>query len=103
MNTSNFTFPKALTALPNWVCWRLEKVKGRDCKVPYNAKTGGKAMPNNPETWATFDEAVAAMQKYGFLGVGFMFTLESEIVGIDLDKCFDEHGNPKHTYYCSQK
>jgi primase-polymerase (primpol)-like protein len=33
------------------------------------------------------------MQKYGFLGVGFMFTLESGIVGIDLDKCFDEHGN----------
>lgn len=90
-------FPKELAALPNWVCWRLEpdkKAEGRTTKVPYSPKNALKASSNKPNTWGTLDEALLFMDKYTFTGVGFVFTEESGIVGIDIDHCLDEHGNP---------
>lgn len=60
-------FPKELTALQNWVCWRLEpdkKAEGRTTKVPYSPKTALKASSNKPDTWGTLDEALLFMDKY---------------------------------------
>lgn len=64
-----------------WVNWRREEVDGRPTKLPYNPKTGGKAMSNNPATWATYELAEQEASKYD--GVGFMFA--SGICGIDID------------------
>lgn len=85
------TFPEALTSLPQWVCWRLEPDKngGKPRKVPYNPKTGARASSTNPASWALFNEAQAAVAKYGFTGLGFVFTKEGGIVGIDIDHCRD--------------
>lgn len=85
-------FPQALAALPQWVCWRLEPDPkgGKDNKVPYNPKTGKKASSTNPQTWSALDVALAAAEKYLYTGVGFVFTREGGIVGIDIDHCRDE-------------
>ena len=72
--------PQELKALKQWVCWS-------DDKLPKNPRTGGNAQSNNKSTWGTFDEAVAAVSKYGFKGVGFMFA--PPYFGVDLDKCLD--------------
>lgn len=68
-----------LKAERRWVCYTADK-------VPINAKTGNAASSTNPETWATYDEAVRAVSRYKCAGVGMVFTGDG-IVGIDLDDC----------------
>ena len=84
-------FLPELAALPNWVCWRLEKdaKKNRDAKVPYSPKTGKKASCSNPFTWDTLDEALYYAEKYMFSGIGFVFTEGCGIIGIDIDHCIE--------------
>ena len=72
--------PNELKRVPNWVCWTNDK-------LPKNPHTGGNAQSNNKSTWGTFDEAVAAVEKYKFNGIGFMFA--PPYFGVDLDKCLD--------------
>ncbi len=72
--------PNELKAVKNWVCWDSGK-------LPKNPYTGGNAMSNNRETWSDFDTAMQAVEKYGFKGVGFMFS--PPYFGVDLDKCID--------------
>jgi hypothetical protein len=81
--------PEELRALPNWIAWRREKRAGksgvvRETKVPYNAITGKLAKSNDPSTWTTFENAMAAL-KNGYDGVGFCLTPPH--VGVDLDGC----------------
>ena len=65
-----------------WICWRYETDKdGRPTKIPYNAKTGGKAMSNNRQSWSDYQTAFSACKKYN--GMGFMFA--DGICGIDID------------------
>jgi hypothetical protein len=84
------TIPQEMRDLPNWVCWRLEKRKNekgeeKDSKPPVNPLTGMDAKTNNPQTWATFQEALEASKR--FSGIGFVFTADSPFCGIDLDDC----------------
>ena len=83
------TFPPELAVLNQWVCWRREKdAKGeRDTKVPYNPRSGGKASSTNPDTWTPLDFAEKALRKNSYSGLGFMFTKEAGIVGVDIDHC----------------
>jgi len=83
------SFPPELAALRQWVCWRREKdAKGeRDTKIPYNPKTGGKASSTNPDTWTDLDFAARACELHSYSGIGFMFTREAGVVGIDIDHC----------------
>lgn len=83
MITKIENIPKELKAVNNWVCWT-----GSD-KIPKNPHTGGNAMANNPATWGSFEEAVAACEKYHYDGVGFEFDTKSGYFGVDLDKCLD--------------
>lgn len=91
----NNTFPCALSALRQWVCWRSERddKSHRNAKIPYNPATGYKASPTAPETWGTLDQALEAKDKYLFSGIGFVFTAESGIIGIDIDHCLTD-GQP---------
>lgn len=73
--------PKELQSLPQWVCW-----VGSD-KVPKNPHTGGNAASNRSETWGSFEDAVAACDKYRFDGLGFMFA--NGYFGVDLDHCLN--------------
>jgi len=56
------SFPKELTALPQWICWRLEPDPkgGKPRKVPYDPKTGRKGSSTNPQAWGTIAQAEAA-------------------------------------------
>ena len=87
--------PQELRILRQWVCWRLEQDtrSEKDTKVPYCPKTGRRASPSNPNTWGTLDEALLYKEKYLFSGIGFVFTAESGIIGIDIDHCLD-NGQP---------
>lgn len=73
--------PSELKRLKNWVCWTVDK-------IPKNPNTGGNSMSNNKSTWGTYTQAIEACKKYGFDGIGFMFT--PPYFGVDLDKCVDK-------------
>lgn len=78
--------PEELKALPRWVVWKIEKTRdGKETKVPYNARSVGRAKSTNPGTWSDYATAVAASK--GYAGVGFV--IGPPYVGIDLDKCRD--------------
>jgi len=85
------TFPPELAALRQWVCWRLEKDAKceRTTKIPYNPRSGGKASSTNPDTWADLDFAARACELHSYTGLGFVFTKEAGIVGVDIDHCID--------------
>ena len=72
--------PEELKRLKQWVCWD-------GTKLPKNPYTGGNAQSNNPQTWSDYETAVAAVSKYHFGGIGFMFA--PPYFGVDLDHCVD--------------
>ena len=84
-------YPKELAALPQWVCWHLEPNPkgGKARKVPYNPMTGRRASSTDPKSWVSLEQAMAAQQQYHYKGLGFVFTAESGIVGVDIDHCVD--------------
>jgi hypothetical protein len=75
--------------LRQWLCWRIEQHDGKLTKVPYCPLTGEKASSTNPETWVGYSEAVKASKEQGYGGIGFVFTPEDDLCGIDLDGCID--------------
>ena len=86
--------PEELRTLPQWVLWHKETRGGKSTKVPVQAKdTLRRASSTDPATWATFEEAREAFEawrEHGRAdGIGFVFTREAGIVGIDFDHCRD--------------
>lgn len=77
--------PQELKARRAWVCWRLVTRDGKATKLPVNPATGRNAKSNDPRTWATFAEALAAAPRFD--GVGIMFS--DGLCGCDLDHCRD--------------
>ena len=76
-----------LTEMPNWVVWRWEEVKGKRTKVPYQPRRPkAKAKNNDPETWGSYSEALAAFDAGGVSGIGFCL-LNSDIAAFDIDHC----------------
>lgn len=89
-------FPAELTARNQWCLWRIEPDrKGRPTKVPYRPD-GRKASSDDPATWSTFTTVNAMLQErpghYG--GVGFFFSADDPVCGVDLDASLDADGNP---------
>lgn len=84
--------PLALKKIPRWVLWRFVEVGEDDnkrwSKLPLQA-SGKAASSSRPETWTDFIEAEAAYQTGKFDGVGFVFDGSDQLVGIDLDDCYD--------------
>ena len=91
------SIPSALKDLPQWVLWKIEKRRQRDgtlkpTKVPYNPRyPQEKACANLPSTWGAYRTAVRLYRadpvRWG--GIGFEFTPESGIFGVDLDHVYD--------------
>ncbi len=87
--------PFELRALPRWVCWRLEPDPdgGKPKKIPVNPRTAGKAMSNAASTWATFDDATAALESHSeWAGLMLALVADDDLVAIDLDGCLDASG-----------
>lgn len=82
--------PAELIACDQWVIWRLEPTDdSRPTKVPYRAATPGmKASTTDPETWGSYEAALAAAERDDVAGIGFVFTPRDPFAGIDLDGCF---------------
>lgn len=76
MNYSNI--PEELRKLKQWVCVK------EGSKVPMQALVPYPASSTNPNTWATFEDAVCAVEEGYYDYIGFVFN-DNGIVGIDLD------------------
>jgi putative DNA primase/helicase len=74
--------PSELKERNQRVRYRIEDRQGKLTKVPLNPRTGQRASSTDPSTWGTYEEAVNS--RIGN-GIGFVFTLNTGIVGIDLD------------------
>jgi primase-polymerase (primpol)-like protein len=75
--------------LRQWLCWRIEDRDGKPTKVPYDPSTGEKAESTNPKTWTSYEKARGACRDHGYEGIGFVFTPEDDLCGVDLDRCLD--------------
>jgi primase-polymerase (primpol)-like protein len=78
-----------LRDLRQWLVWRSEERDGKPTKIPYSPLTGSKASSTDPKTWAGYPEAVSVCKERGFDGVGFVFTSEDDLCGVDLDGCLN--------------
>lgn len=82
--------PDELKRLGQWVGWRFEHTdQGKPTKVPYNVRAGYHASTTDPQTWAPFADAVAAVAAGHVHGIGFVFTEGDDYAGIDLDTPYD--------------
>src|SRR5919107_1680161 len=75
--------------LRQWLCWRKEERDGKSTKIPYSPTTGQRASSTDANTWSDYEEAVKACKNYGYSGIGFVFTAEDDLCGVDLDGCLD--------------
>lgn len=73
------TIPKELLELRQWVV-------SDDTKRPFDPKTKTLADVTNPDTWATYEQAIKA----GYPYIGFVFTKNDPFVFIDLDNKEDD-------------
>jgi putative DNA primase/helicase len=90
--------PRELRECPQWVSWHWAERDGKRTKIPINPKVTDrndnpiKARSNDRHTWGTYDQAVAFTEKHGLDGVGFMFSVDDDYAGVDLDHCVNEAG-----------
>jgi putative DNA primase/helicase len=78
-----------ITDLEQWLCWRREEREGKPTRVPYSPATGQRASSTKPETWTGYQEALRACKEQGYGGIGFVFTPEDDLCGVDLDGCLN--------------
>jgi|694.fasta_scaffold90268_1 hypothetical protein len=78
--------PAELRNCAQWVCWKNIDRDGKPTKIPVQPN-GTPAKSSDPETWSTYQAAVAQSHKYA--GVGFVFSVDDDFAGVDLDGCRD--------------
>lgn len=94
------TVPETLRQRPTWVCWRYQFDSGRDewIKVPADVSTGSFASSTDPDTWVSFEDAVAYHEPSDTDtdGIGYVIHDGDTVAGVDLDDCRDpETGDPE--------
>lgn len=77
--------PWELRRLDQWVC------ANEGSKVPMQATRCCAASSTNPDTWSSFEDALAAVESGFYDYIGFVFN-DNGIVGIDIDKGYTECG-----------
>lgn len=87
------TIPQEIRSSRQLVVWKRQERKGKVTKVPFCPTTRSKADTMDPETWGDIDDCLNALESGKFDGIGYVFTKEAGIVGIDLDHCIDRAGN----------
>ena len=80
---------KNIRDLRQWLCWRIEEREGKPTKVPYSPLLGEKASTTDPQTWASYSEAVEAYGEHGYSGIGLVFSEDDPFCGVDLDGCLN--------------
>jgi len=79
--------PDALVEREQWVCWREEDRDGKPTKVPVMPASGAFASTTDPDTWTGFETTLEFLDTGEADGVGFVFSEDDPIVGVDLDDC----------------
>ena len=74
--------PQELRMLKQWVC------ANESSKVPMQATCNFPASSTNPDTWASFEDALWAVEHGYYDYLGFVFN-DNGIVGIDLDDAIE--------------
>ncbi|QKY20745.1 hypothetical protein B4589_010270 [Halolamina sp. CBA1230] len=91
--TTALSVPSTLAERDQWICWREEDREGQDkpTKVPVDPATGSYASATDPDSWTTFEQAREAEDgaRVESNGLGFVFTPEDTLVGVDLDDARD--------------
>lgn len=86
--------PIELRCVPRWVMWSFVEVgdgeNKRWAKMPLQT-SGKSASSTNPETWTDYLSVEQAYKTNRFDGIGFVFSQDDNLVGIDLDDCYDHH------------
>jgi putative DNA primase/helicase len=80
--------PALIRGLPNWVVWRFVQRPNRPKpdKMPFQALAPAQvASHSNKSHWTDFEMALRCLEQGGFEGLGFVFSKEANITGIDLD------------------
>ena len=91
--------PDEIISSRRWVCYKIVDRNGHKSKPPVSPVEGEKIGCNNPESWATFDEAAAYCVSHHLAGVGIMLN-DDGVCAIDIDDCIDDEGNM--TLYASR-
>lgn len=90
--------PDEMKARPNWVVvktwWNADKGKYNKRPVNCNSDKGEYAESDNPETWTTFDNALKYLKEKGGTTVAYALDGKDNVSCIDLDRCYDENGQP---------
>mgnify|MGYP006286685763 FL=1 len=84
-----------------WVIWRKGKVKedGKFPKFPLCPSTG-EIINGSHESGeylkkaTTYEEALSAQKKFGASGLGYVLSKDDPFVGVDVDGCLDNGGDP---------
>lgn len=87
--------PNELKRLNQWVC------ANKDSKVPMQANRPYAASSTDPNTWASFEDALWAVEHGYYDYLGFVFN-DNGIVGIDLDDAFTATMIPIVEDICNQ-
>lgn len=90
--------PESLANLPRWVCWKWEWREDKWTKPLFNAKSDDYAKSDDPSTWVSYSEAMAAYRRNKeFAGIGFVFTPDDDLMGVDVDGCLNPDGTVTDT------
>lgn len=86
--------PEKLTDLEQWICWQTAKRDGKETKIPikpYHTNGTPNASATEPGNWRDLETALAFHEsdRVQTDGIGFVFTSDTPIVGVDLDGCRD--------------
>jgi primase-polymerase (primpol)-like protein len=81
--------PTRLRDRTQWVCWMDRERDGKTTKCPVSPDESGLASSTDIGTWGTLERALAAASRDGINGIGFVFTDDDDLVGVDLDDCRD--------------
>ncbi|MBX0288000.1 hypothetical protein EGH22_16830 [Halomicroarcula sp. F28] len=86
--------PEEIRPIENWICWREGERDGKPTKIPtkpYRTSGSPNLDVTDPNQRRDFEQAVAAHgdSRVNSDGLGFVFTEDVSIAGVDLDKCRD--------------
>ncbi len=81
--------PDDLKRLDQWICWRWGSRHGKRTKVPVNPHNGRDGDVTNRTTLGSFEQALNCHASRSLAGIGFAFTRDDSLAGVDLDNCID--------------
>lgn len=86
------SIPESLRSIPRWICWDYADYGDgkKPRKLPIAPGGDFGTNYNDPSAWRSFSDVMDEATTRGGLGVGFVFSAEDDIVGVDLDNAYDD-------------